>query len=250
VLPTIIPVFKRQSVDPSGADWAARYVSILERAESVTIVNDHVAMSHGTIKLAALVAKGMAVDKAQRMESVYRTMEVADRSDDSARSSDINIKVERSAQYVPPIAIEPSKMVMLIAAVDGQLLNRLDLREISTLHGMHVAASNDLEHAAKGLARLAGIRSVGPTAAILVVADNDHGISDADIAQAVRIAQSTPEGSVGLSMAAAMALKASHPEIRIEPIGELPGQGSGISMYALIGKSHPPGSIAGDQRLV
>jgi hypothetical protein len=250
VLPAIEPVFRSVSVEPFGADWPHRFDNLLVRAESVTIVNGSMAVSDGSIELAAVVAKGMAIDRSQRLETTCRSMQITDRSDEGLDPSQIKVDVDRTMPRLSSNVIDPSKMIMLIAAANSQSLARYDLAEISMLHGIHIAASDDIGDAAKALARLAGSRSVGPAAATLVVAADVDSISDTDIARVVRIAQSTPEGSVGASMEAAMALKALHPEIRIEPIGELPDQGRALVMYALTGASHTAGAIAGSQRLV
>jgi hypothetical protein len=250
VLPAMTTVFRSKSVEPFGADWGGRFDRLLDRAESVTIVNGCTAVSDGSIKLAALVARGMAVDHAHRMESLCRSMGVIDNSDKDAPAYDINVKAVRTVQSSALVAIEPANMVLLIAGAAKETFIRHDLAEISTLHGMRVAASDDVKHAARALARLAGSRTARPVAATLVVTDNGQTISDSDIAQVVRLAQSTPEGSVGASMEAAMATKALHPDIRIEPIGELPDQGRALAMYALTRILYSPGAIAGGGRLV
>jgi hypothetical protein len=250
VLPALAPVFRRISVEPFGADWAKRFDRLLECAETVTIVGEGSAVSDGSIKLAALVAKGMAVDKAERMESRFRSMSITDRLDTDAAPADINPKVERTLRNAAPASVEPANMLMLIAGAGTQTPNRFDLTQISTLHGMQVAATDDVEHAVRALAGLIGGRTIVPMAAAMTVANNGRSISDADIARVVRLAQSTPEGSVGASMEAAMTIKALHPEIRIEPIGELPDQGRALNMYALTKILHSPGAIAGGERLV
>lgn len=249
ILPAVPEAFKRQSVEPFGANWTSRFDALMEQAESVTVVGGSTSVTDGSINLAAFVAQGMAVDKAQRMQSHCTTMSITDEAQDDAATDAMIVYVNRTVQDDVSTRVPASKMAMLFAGVDRRLLARYELADISTLHGMHVAASFDIGHAAAMLAMLAESRAAGPFAANLIVTENGHEISDVDIAQTVRIAQSATEGSIGAIMEAAMALKAFHPEIGIEPMGELPGQGRAIEMYALRGTSRPSVAIAGGTRL-
>ncbi len=249
ILPAVAEAFKRQSVEPFGANWTSRFDALMEQAESVTVVGGCTSVTDGSIKLAAFVAQGMAVDKAQRMQSQCKSISVTGAPQDDTATDDIIVYVNRTEPVGVPTGVPPSKMAMLVAGVDRQQLARYELADISTLHGMHVAASFDIEHSTAMLARLAESRSAGPLAANLIVTENGHDISDVEIAETVRIAQSATEGSVGAIMEAAMALKALHPEVGIEPMGELPGQGHAIEMYTLRGTSRPSVAIAGGRRL-
>ncbi|MBL0923257.1 MAG: DUF4071 domain-containing protein [Sphingomonadaceae bacterium] len=250
VLPAAPEAFRRQSVEPFGADWSSRFDAMMDQAESVTVVAGCNSVTDGSIKLAALVAQGMAMDKAQRMQSRCTSISITDERRDGAAADNIIVNVDRSVQDGVSTEVPPSKMAMLIAGVDRQLFARYDLAEMAILHGMHVAASFDIEHAATVLARLIESRSTGPLAANAIVAENAHDISDVEIARTVRIAQSTTQGTIGAIMEAAMVLKAFYPEAGIEPLGELPDQGRASQIYALRNMLRASRTIAGGNRFV
>ena len=114
VLPAMPEIFKSQSVEPFGGTWGQRFDRLCAAAASVEVIGDGATVSTGSIALASLVAKGMAIDKAQRMESHSLSMQVIDEHS-PVPSADIIVRFPRTAASPAMRAIEESTMRMLVA---------------------------------------------------------------------------------------------------------------------------------------
>lgn len=219
VLPAIPSVFKAVSVDPFGAEWGARFDSLIEKAANVEIIDGGPKLSMAAVDIAAQVAKGRAVDNAARMESQSTELLVALVGQLSPSTAAEHILVlEPTATAGEHSALDPSAQLVLVAIASGAL----DDLSIATFADIASAEQALLDH-----------RFSRPEATIAVSFGVDHGSPEAPRAQIERMLRSAAKGTMIASTAAGMALKARNSLMWVEPIGELPDAAGAVSLYAI-----------------
>lgn len=227
VLPTIPSVFRAQSVEPYGAEWVARFDILFENAASVEIVGGVETLSKAGIQIAARVAKGRAVDRAARLESEAIGIEVADSSPKAHVSAyDKMLILPRTAIYVSQDALPDHRAVALLAT-DIESGGR------EMAEGLHLAEFDD---AIRAYNRVADIRRDNPEACVAIglsINAGDAASQQRDESRIRRMLHAASEGVTITNGAAAMILKAEYPELRVEPLGELPESSGAVELYAI-----------------
>ncbi|MFN3451796.1 MAG: tetratricopeptide repeat-containing protein [Sphingorhabdus sp.] len=229
VIPTIPSVFKAQSVAPYGNAWLDRFDSLWEQASSVETIDSGKQLSHAAITLAAEVAKGRAIDNAQRLESTHMAFEVSDGHPSRVSATTPCVIVARSAE-IPAGYDMPSGVCHFCIATDSPPAN--DAVQWEKLEDCYVGFG---AQPADTRALVKALLSASPDARIafdVAVSDDDsapHIIAD----NLSRLVRSASKGSVVATASAAMMMKAKAPDIRIEPLGELPGASGASGVYAI-----------------
>ena len=237
VLPAMPSQFKSISVDAFGDEWSPRFERLFEQAASVEIIDLTGPVSAGSIAAAALVAKGMAVDKAQRMETRFLAMQVGDGRQEQG-DVDIRLALPRTAASSETQPLDESVMELLV--IQGS--------DAAARHA-HLVAVADVLQTVSAVGQ-PGVGARGVASAIhLVIKSDGAGVAEAERARAMRMVQSAQDGALVASKHAAMALKALHPGLRVEAIGELPDAGGAIAMFAVNPSANHRASIAADKVL-
>ncbi len=229
IIPTIPSVFKAQSVAPYGDAWLDRFDSLWEQASSVETIEADKQMSHAAILLAAQVAKGRAIDNAQRLESTHVPFEVSDGSPSPTPSSTPAVTVTRSAT-APAGHDMPRGSYHFCIATDVPLASdAVQWEQVGEYFISRDAPPAD----ATGL--MSALLSAAPDARFafdVTVSDDDsppYSIAD----NLTRLIHTASNGSAVATSSAAMVMKASAPNISIEPLGELPGSAGASGVYAI-----------------
>lgn len=229
VIPTIPSVFKAQSVAPYGDAWLDRFDSLWEQASSVETIDSGKQLSHAAIMLAAEVAKGRAIDNAQRLESTHLPFEVSDGHPSRISLSIPRVIVTRSATITTGDDIPPGSCHFCIAT-DSPMAS--DAEQWEQVGDFYISRG---ARAADAIPSMRALLSAAPDARIafdVTVSDDDsapHGIAD----NLNRLVQSASNGSAVATASAAMMIKAQDPDIRLEPLGELPGSYGASGVYAI-----------------
>ena len=134
ILPVSLSAFRTQSVEPYGEGWLPRFDALLEQAASVEIVDNGDRLSSAAIVLAAGVAKGRAIDNAERLESEALPVEVTDPADTSATTG-------------VATALTPSRSATPRESID------LEKRQLSLLVGTNGETEAELERCRLGAPR-------------------------------------------------------------------------------------------------
>ena len=194
-------------------------------AASVEVIGDGTMVSTGSIALASLVAKGMAIDKAQRMESRSLSMQVIDENS-PVPSADIIVRFPRTAAVPAMPAIGQSTVRMLVAGKTTELGSLVGEAAIMVRqHGQDIVEFQDFSAATDAIGR-ASAAAVTAAAHLVVVPENDE-TPEAELARTARMVRSAPAGSVVASRDAAMAVKSRTAGTWLEPLGELPDMEGG-----------------------
>lgn len=220
ILPASPSVFKKLSVAPYGDDWLPRFDALMEQAVSVDIVSDDDRLSTAAIDLAALVAKGRAIDNAERLESEALPVEVID-SNVSLPGAGQTLRLARSASVGAEVELGNRQLSVLVAT-DSQ----------SKPKNGQITAVRVPEDASKLVRQ---IRSSDPDATIAVhalIVDGDI-ISDVNRSQLERLMRAAAAGTVIVTSTAAMLIKATDSGFWLEPLGELPDPSGALDVYAL-----------------
>lgn len=229
VIPTIPSVFKAQSVAPYGDAWLDRFDSLWERASSVETVEPGKQLSHAAITLAAQVAKGRAIDNAQRLESTHLPFEVSDGHPSRVSPSIPSVIVARSAESPAGHVMPPGYCHFCIATDSPMASDVLQWEKLADCYISYGAQP------AEAIPLVQALFSAAPDARIafdVTVCDDDSSPHImADILN--RLVRSASKGSVVATAPSAMMMKAMVPNIRIEPLGELPGASGASGVYAI-----------------
>jgi hypothetical protein len=179
--------------------------------------------------LAAQVAKGRAIDNAQRLESTHGPFEVSDGSPSSTSSATPAVMLPRSAT-TPAGHDMPRGSCHFCVATDIPLAS--DAVQWEQVGEYYI--SRDTQPAnATGL--MNALLSAAPDARIafdVTVSDNDSP-PQAIVDTLNRLVQSASNGSAVATSSAAMMMKAQAPDISVEPLGELPGSVGASGVYAI-----------------
>ena len=237
VLPAMPSQFKSISVDAFGDEWSPRFERLFEQAASVEIIDHAGPVSAGSITAAALVAKGMAVDKAQRMETRILTMQVGD-GRQAQDDVDIRLALPRTAISAETEPLAESVMELLV--IHGS---------DAAAHDAHLVAVADFLQTVSAIAP-SGLGTRDKASAVhLVIKSDGAEAAEVESARAMRMVQSAPDSALVASKHAAMALKALHPGLGVEQIGELPDAGGAIAMFTINPSANHRASIAADKVL-
>lgn len=227
VLPTIPSVFRAQSVEPYGAEWVARFEILFENAASVEIVGGVETLSEAGIQIAAQAAKGRATDRAARLESEAIGIEVADSSPKAHGSSYEKILIlPRTAIHVSQDALPDHRAVALLAT-------DIEPGGWEMADGLHLAEFDDT---IKAYNRVADIHRINPAARVAIVLSinaDDVASQQRNESRIRRMLHTATEGITITNGAAAMILKAEYPDLRVEPLGELPESSGAVELYAI-----------------
>ena len=229
VIPTIPSVFKAQSVAPYGDAWLDRFDSLWAQASSVETIEPGKQMSHAAILLAAQVAKGRAIDNAQRLESTHAPFEVSDSSLAPTSSSTPAVILPRSAS-TPAGHDMPRGSCHFCIATDAPLASdAVQWEQVGEYYTSRDTQPGD----ATGF--MNALLSAAPDARIAfdVTVSDDDSLPQAIVDTLNRLVQSASNGSAVAMSSAAMMMKAQAPDISIEPLGELPGSVGASGVYAI-----------------
>ncbi len=230
ILPILSSAFRAQSVAPYGEAWLQRFDSLFEQAVSVAIVADGDTLTEAAITFAAQVAKGAAVENAERLESRAIGLQLNDgAAPDTKTAADIFVPLQRSA-LLPPATL-----------VKGDMLVTLATDQTGTEAGSWTAIANgfyarSVDSIASVDAMLVALMHRAPDArsAVRVAAVNTGGdVEKAHLAKLLRMAQCATAGTVIADAYSARAILSVSPELRTEPLGELPDAGGAIAIYAI-----------------
>lgn len=235
VIPTIPSVFKAQSVAPYGDAWLDRFDSLWAQASSVETIEPGKQMSHAAILLAAQVAKGRAIDNAQRLESTHAPFEVSDGSLAPTSSSTPAVILPRSAS-TPAGHDMPRGSCHFCIATDAPLAS--DAVQWEQVGEYYISRDTQPGDATGFMNALLSAAHDARIAFDVSVSDDDsppQAIAD----NLNRLVQSASNGSAVATSSAAMMMKAQAPDISIEPLGELPGSVGASDVYAIGPTSDP-----------
>lgn len=230
VIPTIPSVFKAQSVAPYGDAWLNRFDSLWEKASSVETIEPGKQLSHAAITLAAQVAKGRAIDNAQRLESTHMPFEVSDGS--PTRPPDAltpDVIVVRSAATPMGDDIPLGTCHFWIATDVPLTSDDVQWEQVGDCHVGHGAKPAHANGLMKTLLSAAPDARIAFDVSVSVDDTTPHLVADS----LTRLVQSASKGSAVATASAAMMMKALAPDIRIEPLGELPGSAGVSGVYAI-----------------
>ena len=230
ILPISPSAFKAQSVEPYGEGWPPRFDALMARAVSVEIVDNGERLSAAAIELAAVVAKGRAIDNAARLESQAVPVDIADRADSSTPiESPEALKLNRSAATDADIELQNRQLVFIVAISKGA-----DTRY--TRFGRHGEPPIAIPDGAVSVAetiRLLRAANSEATIAIHALIAEDDGVDSITAVKMERLVQAAAPATVIATASAAMLMKATEPDLWIEPLGELPDAAGALSIYAL-----------------
>lgn len=227
ILPNLSSAFRAQSVTPYGDAWVARFDRLFERAALVTSVTSGDRLTDVAVSLAALVAKGAAIENARRLEGRAKGLELNERlPSEFDERTDMFVPLERSA---PRSQTPLAKGRMLVPIVTDRPLGDMGSWTVIA-DGYYVRDEGSLERA---IGSIRSLRTGSPDAKIAVCAIADESRSDSDLySRVLRIAQSATAGSNAADAQTAHALLALAPKLPVEPLGELADAGGAISIYA------------------
>jgi hypothetical protein len=234
ILPSIPSTFKRLSVEPYGPEWSARFDVLFETATSVDILDGGSVLSRAAIDVAALVAKGCAVDHAERLESDALEMRVIEQGRQPANVTALILELPRTATAMPASDMKAAHAVMLIAAEGNDVTTCLARADLTTVDNItHLAEFSDVAMAADALRQLRAALGHATIAVNLVLVDGSEPVNDRHRARLLRMLNATTKGTTIAGKEATMALKALDPGMWVEPVGELPDAASAIAIYVI-----------------
>ena len=230
VLPTLPSVFRTHSVAPYGTAWLPRFDRLFEQAATVTIAADGDMLTEASINLAKLIAKGAAIENAGRLEGRANGLSMNDHpSPDFEPATDVFVALERSMP-LPPMTLAKGDIRIVIAS-DYAGSDTGNWKPVAD--GFYALSTDSLTSVAD---LLIGLRRTAPEArcATLVAAVHmaDEG-GDTHVAQAVRMAQCATAGTSVADAGSARAMLSQCPDMRTEPLGELPDANGAIEIYAI-----------------
>ena len=230
VLPALPSVFRTHSVAPYGAAWLPRFDRLFEQAASVTIAAEDDILTEASINLAALVAKGAAIENAGRLEGRPTGLDLNDRpSPDFTPETDVFVALERSV-ILPPMNLAKGNIRTVIAS-DYAGSDAENWEPIAD--GFYALSTDSLTSVAD---LLIGLRHTAPAArcaTVVAAVQTAAGGGDNHIARALRMAQCATAGTSVADAGSARAMLSKYPTMRTEPLGELPGADGAVEIYAI-----------------
>lgn len=214
VLPSNPDAFCALSVAPYGAEWAHRFDALCDAAHSITIAAAHAPPSRAAIRLADYQAMGMAIFKAQLLESLAIAMRIEPQ--ERPALGDPWLASGRPIVHVNVVESRPASGITQLD--DGQLLFMLALAD-------DAGRADPIGYTMLDDA-VAALSAAAPHAAI------DGALTDSRDTAALLLS-STPTGSIFATKSAAMALLAEGRCQRIEPMGEMEGHGEPTEIFAI-----------------
>ena len=214
ILPSGRDAFCRSSVAPYGPEWSERFDILCEAAHSLTICNDGSDTSCAGIALADYRAMGMAVSKAQLLESRALALRI-----EPQQRPTLGDPWLASGRPIIHVAVEETREIKGVA----------DLAEGSLL--FILALGNDA-----GVAEPLGFSSLNEAVAAIPLHNMQAAIHCTTSGQrdtAAALLRNTPVGSVFASNDAAMALLVEGRCSRIEPMGEMETADGPIEVFAI-----------------
>lgn len=230
VLPIPVREFRAQSVEPYGAAWLPRFDRLIEQAVCVTHVDSGETLTDAAIVLAAMVAKGAAIENAGRLEGTATGLEMSDaRSGKFDAVRDQFVALERSATMAPSALPKGSMKIALASDRPGDSTEGWS----PIGHGLHVRDAGTLTAARR---QLASLRKATPDArvALRIGTDDASAGSTGDYrASLLRLVQCADVGMTIADAVSARALLSAIPDLLAEPLGELPDMNGGFEIYAI-----------------
>ena len=230
VLPMSTREFRAQSVAPFGASWLPRFDRLIEQAASVTHVASDEILTDAAIILAAMVAKGAAIENAGRLEGAATGLEMNDGpSEEFDAASDRFVALERTAATDPSTLAKGMINIALVSDRSGDgLAGWSPIGEgFYARHAGSVAAA---------LVQLANLRKVAPDARVALRISTSDAPADFTgdySANLLRLVQCADAGTTIADAISARALLPVTPELRTEPLGELPYASGVVEIYAI-----------------
>ena len=214
ILPSSPDIFCQSSVAPFGTAWVERFHTLCAAAHSLTICNTGMPTNRAGIALAEYHAMGMAISKAQLLES----RAIAIRIEPEERPV-LGDPWHAAGRPIMRVTVSESRPTAGLAPLDGgQLLFVVALADDAGLADpMGFATLDDA---------VAAIPAEHPQAAIdcTIIGQRDT---------AAALLRSTHKDSIFASKDAAMALLAAGRCSRAEPMGEMESAAGPIDVYAI-----------------
>ncbi len=230
VLPTLPSAFRTQSVAPYGNAWLPRFDRLFEQAASVTVAAEGDVLTEASINLAMLIAKGAAIENAGRLEGCASGLDLNDRpSPDFEQTTDVFVALERST-VLPPMTLAKGNICIVIAS-DYAGSDAENWKPVAD--GFYALSTNSLTSVAD---LLIGLRRTAPDArcaTVVAAVQTADGGSDTHAAQALRMAQCATAGTSVADAGSARAMLSKCPDMRTEPLGELPDADGAMQIYAI-----------------
>ena len=214
VLPSSQAEFCRTSVAPYGQDWTARFDALYAAAHSLTICNDGSETTRAGIALADYQAMGMAVRKANLLES----QSLAIRIEPKGRPALGDPWLSAGRRIIHIAVTESRAPETNVDVADGSLCFLLALGDDSG------------ETDPMGFASLGEVMAAIPPHNLQAAIDCNITGQRGTVAA---LLQNTPEGSIFASSTAAMALLTDGRCSCIEPMGEMEAGDGPVDVYAV-----------------
>lgn len=231
VLPLFESEFRAQSVAPFGDAWLPRFDRLLELAASVTIVTTDEVLTDEAIQLAALAAKGAAIENAARLEGKATGLELNDDpSPHFDAATDNFIALVRSAR-LPAEDLDDGQLLVSIV-IEGPDAALDQWEEIAG--GFYKQNASSFASADMLLAKLRKTVPEARCAMAAIAGTISASDTDTHIAKLVRMAQSAVAGTTVTDRTSALAMRSILPFMRFEPLGELPDTSGAINIYAIV----------------
>lgn len=230
VLPVMPSAFKAQSVAPYGDTWSQRFDALFEQAASVEIVDKGDLLSVAAIELAAQVAKGRAVDNAARLESEAGLFEVVETAFPTGQHPNVfSVEVRRSAVTDDLPSLQTRQIALWIATDASDLPDAIAWRNHGSIQVCRIDRPEQTGEIVRPLCK------ANPQARIAIHAavKDDDVLGDSEAARLERLVRTATAGTAIATAAAAMSIKALHPDAWIEPLGELPDPSGALNVYAV-----------------
>lgn len=229
VLPVTSSAFRRQSVAPFGDEWLSRFDQLFQQAASVRVVATNDSLTDSSIKFAAQVAKGAAIEKARLIEGFAAGLELNDYpSSEFDSSKETLVSLKRTAPTIPG-KLEAGQMhFTLVSDKVGDPENWTPIAD-----GFYLRNASSAE-AINAL--MLEQKKVGPktrSAIDISTGDANTDLASAQNAQLLRLAQCTPHETTIANARTALAMLSQFPAMSIEPLGELHDAGSALEIYAI-----------------
>lgn len=215
VLPSDPHDFRKSSVEPLGGDWAQRFDSLLEIADTLTICDKAESTSAAGVALAELYAMGLAIERASQLQAQAVALRI-----EPAERPILGDPWLHSGYPIRHVAVSASTASVIPQLPAGALT-------------FDIATDDAIEKFA----------SLGEAVAALRNAGSVRMAIDCRLGETVHVQALLPHsahGMVAASRSAALGLLASGLASRIETIGELAFPDGPVEL-CLAKLSEPPG---------
>jgi hypothetical protein len=217
VLPSAIAAFKASSVDPSGANWSARFDRLIEASSSLTICTGDRDTSRAGVALAEYQAMGGAAHNATLLESNAAALRIV-----PASRASIGDPWLRSGRPIVHVPVEANEAIIGPALAEGDLQFTLAMDEQEVVHLSTLAEAADLLMSAPSITAAMDCSTDGRSCAKPLL-------------------QAAPKDTLFASCNAAMALHAEGRCARIEPMGAMAMPDGEVEVYAVTLRPSPGG---------